>query len=69
MTESLPEETHTWFPGLAKDAQRAIQFVRSTPGITSALVGMSRREHVVENLSTAERPPLNLEQFRAIFNR
>jgi len=69
LTESLPEETHAWFPGLEKDAQRAIQFVRSTPGITSALVGMSRREHVTENLSTAQTPPLNLEQFRAIFNK
>ena len=69
LTESLPEETHAWFPGLEKDAQRAIQFVRSTPGITSALVGMSRREHVTENLSTAQTPPLNLEQFRAIFNQ
>ena len=69
LTEDLPEETHTWFPGLEKDAQRAIQFVRSTPGITSALVGMSQREHVTENLRTAQMPPLNLEQFRAIFNQ
>jgi len=68
LTESLPEETHAWFPGLNKDAQRAIQFVRSTPGIACALVGMSRREHVQENLATAQMPPLNLEQFRAIFN-
>ncbi|MFZ0964376.1 MAG: aldo/keto reductase [Terriglobia bacterium] len=59
LTENLPEETHTWFPGLEKDAQRAIQFVRSTPGITSALVGMSRREHVSENLGTARTPPRN----------
>lgn len=68
LTESLPAETRAWFPGLEKDAQRAIQFVRSTPGITSALVGMSRREHVCENLNTAHTPPLSLEQFRAIFN-
>jgi aryl-alcohol dehydrogenase-like predicted oxidoreductase len=32
------------------DAQEAIQFVRSTRGITTALVGMSRVEHVEENL-------------------
>lgn len=31
--------------------QMAIQFVRSTPGITTALIGMSRVEHVEENLS------------------
>jgi aryl-alcohol dehydrogenase-like predicted oxidoreductase len=34
------------------DAQDAIQFVRSTRGITTALVGMSRVEHVEENLAT-----------------
>ena len=59
LTENLPEETHTWFPGLGNDAQRAIQFVRSTPGIATALVGMSRREHVCENLQTARIPPRN----------
>jgi len=68
LAASLPEETHAWFPGLEKDAQRAIQFVRSTPGIACALVGMSHREHVQENIRTAQTPPLNLEQFRAIFN-
>src|SRR5580658_9672760 len=40
------------------DAQRAIQFTRSTPGISVALVGMSRREHVVENLGVASLPPI-----------
>jgi aryl-alcohol dehydrogenase-like predicted oxidoreductase len=65
----LPPETHAWFPGLETDAQRAIQFVRSTPGIASALVGMSHGEHLMENLATAQTPPLNLEQFRAIFNQ
>lgn len=35
---------------LAKHVHGAIQFVRSTPGITTALVGMSRVEHVDENL-------------------
>jgi len=32
--------------------QKAIEFVRSTPGITTALIGMSRVEHVEENLAT-----------------
>lgn len=35
---------------LAMDAKTAIQAVRSAPGITTALVGMSRVEHVDENL-------------------
>ncbi|HKR13125.1 MAG TPA: aldo/keto reductase [Pyrinomonadaceae bacterium] len=35
---------------LAMDSQTAIQAVRSAPGITTALVGMSQVEHVDENL-------------------
>jgi aryl-alcohol dehydrogenase-like predicted oxidoreductase len=66
LSSGLPPEVQTWFPGLQTDAQRAIQFVRSAPGITCALVGMRRREHVAENLHTAAAPPLTLEKFRAI---
>jgi aryl-alcohol dehydrogenase-like predicted oxidoreductase len=36
---------------LSQDAQRAIQFTRSTPGITVALVGMSKPAHVAENVA------------------
>lgn len=32
-------------------ARDAIEFVRSTPGITTALIGMSRVEHVEQNLA------------------
>ena len=35
--------------------ERAMEFVRSTPGITTALIGMSRVEHVEENLAADER--------------
>ena len=45
------------------DAQRAIQFTRSTPGIAAALVGMSRRQHVVENLGVAPVVPITPEQY------
>jgi aryl-alcohol dehydrogenase-like predicted oxidoreductase len=45
------------FPDLDTDAQRALQFARSTPGITTALVGMSSRRHVAENLAVARMEP------------
>src|SRR5689334_9789299 len=35
--------------------RRAIEFVRSEPGITTALIGMSRVEHVEENLAADSR--------------
>jgi len=66
LSQGLPAEFRGWFPRMQTDAQRAIQFVRSTPGITCALVGMSSLEHVQENLATASTPPMTLEQFRAV---
>ena len=69
LAAGLPAEFQQSIPGLATDAQRAIQFVRSTPGITCALVGMSRREHLEENIATASRPPLSLADYRKIFQK
>jgi aryl-alcohol dehydrogenase-like predicted oxidoreductase len=67
LSRGLPEQLCQNFPGLDTDAQRAIQFVRSTPGITCALVGMSRLEHLEEDLATAAVPPLTLKDYRKIF--
>lgn len=66
LTEGLPAQIRNGFPDFETDAQCAIQFVRSTPGITCALVGMGRREHVEENLATASVAPLTLAQFRSL---
>jgi len=53
--------------GLATDAQRAIQFTRSTPGITTALVGMKSTEHVEENLALAASDPASMKQLQKLF--
>ena len=55
--------------GMKTDAERALQFVRSTPGITTALVGMSRAEHVRENVALVGVPPASEEQFAKLFQR
>jgi aryl-alcohol dehydrogenase-like predicted oxidoreductase len=57
LTQRLPEVLQTAFPGMTSDAQRSIQFARSTPGIGVALVGMSSTGHVVQNLATLKHPP------------
>jgi len=44
--------------GLDTDAQRALQFVRSTQGIACALVGMKTLAHVEENCAVARAQPL-----------
>ena len=55
--------------GMKSDAERALQFVRSTPGITTALVGMSRAEHVRANLSLVGVAPASQNQFSGLFQR
>ena len=50
LTSGLPEATHELFPGCASDAQRALRFASSLPGVSVVLAGMRRRAHLVENL-------------------
>ena len=47
--------------------QRAINFARSAPGVTSSLVGMSRPEHVEENVEAGRYEPLGADAFDSVF--
>lgn len=67
LAHKLPEFIGEALSSLTSDAQRAIQFARSTPGITTALVGMKSAEHVVHNLEMAKVPPATMEQFQKLF--
>jgi len=67
VAQDLPLTVRAPLGSLATDAQTAIQFVRSTPGITTALVGMSRVEHVEENLKLANIEPVTPETFSKLF--
>ncbi|HEY0319623.1 MAG TPA: aldo/keto reductase [Pyrinomonadaceae bacterium] len=67
VARNLPPEVREPLGALATDAQTAIQFVRSTPGITTALVGMSRVEHVEENLQLARIAPTPSEDYQRLF--
>ena len=53
----LPDALSQAFPDLDSSAQRALQFVRSLPGVTTALVGMAQLDHVRQNLALAGHPP------------
>ncbi|MGD0772090.1 MAG: aldo/keto reductase [Candidatus Solibacter sp.] len=64
--EHAPKSLAALLPAMT-NAQRAIQFTRSTPGIASALVGMGRREHVLENLGVAPVPPATHEQYLRLY--
>ncbi|HKO44099.1 MAG TPA: aldo/keto reductase [Pyrinomonadaceae bacterium] len=68
VAHGLPETVREPMGRLATDAQTAIQFVRSAPGITTALVGMSRTAHVEENLALTEIEPAGMDQFMKLFS-
>jgi aryl-alcohol dehydrogenase-like predicted oxidoreductase len=63
LSRGLPEAVAEQIPGFRTDAQRAIQFTRSAPGISVALVGMSDAAHVRENLEVSRVPPLGSEAY------
>lgn len=66
LSRDLPDEIKDIMPGLDTDAQRAVQFTRSTPGISCALVGMRRSSHVLENIKTAMVPPLTANNYERL---
>lgn len=69
LASGLPPIVAEAFPGLSTDAQRALQFVRSTPGVTTALVGMSQAEHVTENLALAKMTPATMDEYLKLFSQ
>jgi aryl-alcohol dehydrogenase-like predicted oxidoreductase len=67
LARKLPAIFADYLPGLDTDAQRALQFVRSTPGVGTALVGMKQVAHVDENAAVASVAPLGWDQFQKLF--
>ncbi|MDQ1728874.1 MAG: hypothetical protein QOD33_999 [Pyrinomonadaceae bacterium] len=67
VARGLPDDLRESLGSLPTDAQSAIQFVRSAPGITTALVGMGNSEHVNENLNLVNVEPLAPDQFMKLF--
>jgi aryl-alcohol dehydrogenase-like predicted oxidoreductase len=50
LASGLPDEVRTLFPGCTTDAQRALRFASSLPGVSAVLAGMRRPAHLAENL-------------------
>ena len=69
VARNLPPSIREPLGSLATDAQTAIQFVRSTPGVATALVGMGRREHVEENLQLARLDPAGADDYQRVFTQ
>ena len=60
----LPE-----FGGLLRPSHRAIQFVRSTPGVIAPLLGQKSLSHVEENLEITKVPVLSETEFSELINK
>ena len=69
VARGLPEAIRDPLGSLATDAQTGIQFVRSAPGITTALVGMSQRAHVEENLQLVAVDPAQPDDLLSVFDQ
>jgi aryl-alcohol dehydrogenase-like predicted oxidoreductase len=50
LASGLPDEVRTLFPECTTDAQRALRFASSLPGIATVLAGMRRPAHLAENI-------------------
>ena len=59
---SLREKT-----GGSTDAQAALQFARSAPGVLTSLVGMSSVAHVEDNLAVGDLAPIEPKAYAAFF--
>jgi len=67
LAKGLPPILREALDGFGSDAQRSIQFVRSTPGINVALVGMKSAAHVADTLATAAHAPATQDQLMKLF--
>jgi aryl-alcohol dehydrogenase-like predicted oxidoreductase len=67
LAHSVPLHLRELLGNPITDAMTSIQFVRSTPGVTTALVGMSKTAHVEENLTLLKQAPVGREDFEKLF--
>lgn len=67
LAQRLPDKIRSLFPECTSGSACALQFVRSTPGVTTALVGMKSLAHVSENVVVGQIPPLSPEAFANLF--
>jgi predicted aldo/keto reductase-like oxidoreductase len=69
LSAGLPEELRGKWRQAKSDAVFALEFARSTPGVTITLAGMSQPGHVRENLELADSIPMPLETYLKLLER
>jgi aryl-alcohol dehydrogenase-like predicted oxidoreductase len=66
LTQGLPDVVGRIL-GMKTDAENAIQFSRSAPGLSTALIGMGKKHHVDLNLKPALVPPCPHDEWKKLF--
>jgi len=61
--KNLPKRIFDFLPGGHTEMQKALEFVLSTRGITSTLVGMKSSKHLKENLDVLKIPAWDQEEY------
>lgn len=69
LAQNLPAQLREELGNLSTEGQTGIQFARSTPNVTTALVGMSRAAHVAENMELAKIEPVSAEDYGKLFKK
>jgi aryl-alcohol dehydrogenase-like predicted oxidoreductase len=68
LTQGLPDFIGEIL-GLTTDAENALQFSRSAPGMTTSLIGMRHKERVAANLKSAVVPPTPAGEWNKLFTQ
>ncbi|MBX7169672.1 MAG: aldo/keto reductase [Pyrinomonadaceae bacterium] len=68
LSANLPQNIREKLGNLESGAITGLQFVRSTPGVTTALTGMSKTAHVEENMKLTKIPVATTEQYESLFS-
>jgi aryl-alcohol dehydrogenase-like predicted oxidoreductase len=68
LTRGLPQYIRAAL-GTESDLHSAIQFARSAPQLTTALIGMGRQQHVEANMAAARLPLISQSQWLKLFER
>lgn len=69
LAADLPEEIVEAFPEARSGGQRALQFARSAPGLTVALVGVSDPAHGRDNFGLAGAAPAAADRVMGLFSQ
>lgn len=69
LTHSVPMFIREALGNPLTDAMTSIEFVRSTPGVTTSLVGMSSAAHVEENMRLSAKSPASKEDYGRLFEQ